>query len=326
MKFVTFSKNIFIPVTNVCRNRCAYCGFGKSPGEKGAILLSPSQVEDFLRRGNGASEALFTIGERADSFPWILSKLEKLGYSSIVDYMVDLCKISITYGLLPHLNLGVLSPGELKKLKPWVASMGLMLESIERLEAHKLSPGKEPMARLEMMKSAGLLRIPFTTGILIGIGENFSSRVKSILAIKRLHDRYNHIQEVIIQPFLPKPGTPMGGWKGPGVEELKRTVYMARKILPQEISVQIPPNLAPLELLLYGASDLGGISTETPDYISPEARWPSLKDIERRIHPLCLRERLPIYPRYVKMRWYSSNLRELIERYSDGDGYRNRNI
>jgi FO synthase subunit 1 len=226
---------------------------------------------------------------------------------------------------LPHCNLGVLTRDDLKELKDVNVSMGLMLETTAELEAHSHSPGKDPAARLQMIEEAGELKIPFTTGLLIGIGESEEDRIHSLEAIRAVHERYKHIQEVILQPFLPKPATAMENANSPQFDAMKETVRAARSILPEEIAIQVPPNLtSPKELIELGASDLGGISERTIDYINPEAPWPTEEELRTRIAPYELRERLPIYPRYIKKGWYSDELKPLIERYADEAGLRRR--
>jgi len=201
--------------------------------------------------------------------------------------------------------------------------MGLMLETTVELEAHKNSPGKDPKLRLEMIEEAGRLKIPFTTGILVGIGEEKGDIIRALEAIKSVHEEYGHIQEVIVQPFLPKPFTPMENKKPPSSEELKEVVRAAKEILPNEIAIQVPPNLtSPTELIELGASDLGGIAEKTMDYINPESPWPREDELRRRVAPYELRERLPIYPMYIKKGWYSEEIRPLIERYADEEGLR----
>ena len=327
-KYVTFSKNIFIPVTNVCRNACDYCVF-KARSREAAYV---TEVQDFLnvvQHKGAATEALFSAGENPELAylsSFFNNRVIEEGFSSLVEYTKDLCKLAIKHGLLPHCNLGVLSRDELKELRDVNASMGLMLETTAELAAHKNSPGKDPTLRLKMIEEAGKLKIPFTTGILVGIGEEQEDRIRSLNAIKSLHEQYGHIQEVIIQPFLPKPSTAMGSTKPPRFEAMKEVVRAARAILPDEIAIQVPPNLtAPKEMIELGASDLGGISERTIDYINPEAPWPTESELRSKVAPFELRERLPIYPRFIKNGWYSEEIRPLIERYADEDGLRRRN-
>lgn len=321
-QYVTFSKNIFVPVTNVCRNNCDYCGFRRDANAPDAKLITLEEVKKIFEANDGASEALFTLGEKPEENPVFRERLESAGYSTIADYVLELCKIALQHDLLPHTNAGVMSYAELKKLQPYNASMGLMLETTAFSRAHENSPGKNPILRLRTIENAGRLKIPFTTGILVGIGEKLYDRRESLEAIKRLHERHNHIQEVIIQPFVPKPNTPMKNYPSPTMEEMSRTVYMARQILPDDVAIQIPPNLSPLELIRCGANDLGGISSQTVDYINPEAKWPAEADIRAGIYPIPLRERLPIYPRFVRMGWYSSEIDGLIKKLSNNEGLR----
>lgn len=281
--------------------------------------MRKDQVKRVLRRGKNATEALFSSGDSPENVPGFRNWLGNLGYESFVDYVLDLCKLAVSYGLLPHTNIGVLTYDEIRKLRPFNASMGLMLESTAILDAHEYSPSKHPKLRLGMIENAGKLKIPFTTGILVGIGETGEDRIDSLVAIRDLHERYDHIQEVIIQPFHPKPGTPMGGCQAPSFEEMKDTVEIAREILPDDVAVQIPPNLAnPKELIWQGASDLGGISEVTIDYINPEADWPKESELREMIRPFGLRQRLPIYPKYIRKRWYGDELAGLIEKHAGG--------
>ena len=310
------------------------------------------------------SEALITLGERPEAVhPEARENLENLGYKSTVDYLNSVCQRVLKLGLLPHLNAGVLKESELKRLKQWTASMGLMLESTAELPAHALSPGKDPTLRLHMIKTAGKLHIPLTTGLLIGIGETSGDRIQSLLAIRELHERYGHIQEIIIQPFVPKPNTPMANCAGPSEAELLATVAMARSLMP-EMNIQVPPNLLgynggvvqlgscipkgetqtafkqPLvtqresceinvieDVLRAGANDFGGISSVTPDFINPEHPWPSVAELRAVIERAGFtpRERLPIYPRYVKdERFMSKKVKKHVLKLADEDGYRAR--
>lgn len=326
LPFVTFSRNVFIPLTNVCRNRCGYCGFRRDIGHPEAKLLTPQEVEYILSRGvrSGCSEALFTFGERPHEVrgfrPWLL----ELGYDNIIDYLLELCRLSIKLGLLPHSNPGILKRSELEKLKPYNASMGLMLETVGNINAHYGCAGKDPAARMKTIEYAGELGIPFTTGILVGIGETWDDRVRSLHAITGIHEKFGHIQEVIIQNFTPKPGTEMASWPSPGMKEMVKTVSLARRILPEDVAIQVPPNLIyPKELIRCGASDLGGISPETIDHINPECRWPNIEELQAMVD-VPLRERLPVYPRYVKEKWYSNGIAPLVCNLSDSEGFRKR--
>jgi len=327
-KCVTFSKNVFIPVTNVCRNACDYCGF-RARRLEDAYIIQKKEFLTLVKTKGAATEALFTAGEKPELSNHPLSSFFKKnmlysGYSSLLEYTKELCKLAIKHGLLPHCNLGVLGKEELKELREGNASMGLMLETTAaELEAHENSPGKNPKERLKTIAEAGELKIPFTTGLLIGIGEEKEDCIRSLEGIKSLHGKYGHIQEVIIQPFIPKPFTAMWNKKPPSFEELKEVVRVAREILPEEVAIQVPPNLtSPLELIELGASDLGGISEKTIDYINPESPWPGEEELRKIVAPFELRERLPIYPGFVKKGWYSEEIRPLIEWYADEEGFR----
>ena len=326
-KTVTYSLNVFVPLTNFCRNRCAYCGFRREGTE--GTLLSPKEVFSLVLRGKkaGCSEVLFTLGERPEVHPAARERLEGLGYRTISEYLEELCRQVLRLGLLPHTNAGILEREELERLRRYNASMGLMLECASRLEAHRESPGKDPEVRLEFIERAGELRIPFTTGILVGIGESREDRERSLEEIRRLHERYGHIQEVIVQPFSPKPGTPMQGSPPPEAGEVLETVRMAARILPPEVGIQIPPNLVEdvLPFLREGANDLGGISEVTPDFVNPERPWPDLRSLRSRLEAsgFRLRERLPLYPRYARdPSFMSEEVRRVVSRLADGEGYR----
>jgi len=283
--------------------------------------MTPDQVRALLEKGASSSctEALFTFGEPSES---IHEALAGIGYSNFIGYVADLCRTAVAHGLLPHTNAGTLSFADFKTLKPLNASMGLMLETTASVAAHRDSPDKSPGERLRVIEDAGRLRIPFTTGILVGIGESREDRIASLMAIRELHLRYGHIQEVIIQPFVPKKNTPMFNHKPPSTEEMQETIVLARRILPPEVAIQVPPNLMPPHLSVpYGASDLGGISPVTIDYINPEDEWPALELLGSCVR---LKERLPVYPRFVLDKWYGAETGELVSKYADEDGFRKR--
>jgi len=289
--------------------------------------MSPAQVISLAERAKnaGCSEALLTLGEQPEVHAEARKRLEEFGYESTVDYLVELCRQILEFGLLPHTNAGVLEEPELKRLRRYNASMGLMLECAVELPVHARSPGKDPRLRLEMIEAAGKLRIPFTTGLLVGIGESFEDRVRSLLALRNLHERYGHIQEIIIQPFTPKPNTPMVNCPSPAEAEVLATVALARALMPG-VNIQVPPNLVAnvRHFLLVGANDFGGISTLTPDFINPEHPWPSVAELRAAIERAGFvpRERLPIYPRYAKdPRFMSKEVRELVLELSDEEGY-----
>jgi len=306
---VTFSRNAFFPLTRTCRNACSYCNFRKNTFE----LMKLNEVKKLAGEAFSLNccEALLTFGERPDVYPAFRRELKKLGYSRFLDYVVDACRICLSEGLLPHTNAGVLFSDELKSLKRVNASMGLMLEQAVELECHFHSPGKDPEVRIRTIERAGKLRIPFTTGILLGIGEKEYDRFYSIELLADINDNYGHIQEVIIQPLV-------SGESGRKVElgDVKKIVEFAGKLFPH---VQIPPNLFSLEeviaLIESGANDLGGISPLTPDHINPYNPWPEIEFLKRKlsVKNIFLRERLPIYDEFVEKGWYSDVIAELVE-------------
>jgi len=263
----------------------------------------------------GCTEALFTFGERPGAVPGFAAVLGRIGYADILDYVYDLSLAAVRRGLLPHTNAGILSYEELDRLRAVNASMGLMLETTADIPAHRDSPGKDPAVRIEMIENAGKLSIPFTTGILVGIGETMEDREESFEVIRDLHSRFGHIQEVIVQNFCPKPGTLMEGAPAPDTDELCATITLAREILPADVAVQIPPNLADASHLVgCGVDDLGGVSPLTIDYVNPERPWPQIEELKRVAGDAELRERLCIYPQYIEKGWYSPLLEPLIRR------------
>ncbi|WNY26824.1 7,8-didemethyl-8-hydroxy-5-deazariboflavin synthase subunit CofG [Methanolapillus ohkumae] len=330
MPIITFSKNVFIPVTNVCRNQCAYCGFWRAPDHPGASLLTEEEILPIFQNGvlNGCTEALFTFGEYPETHPFFQKQLNAMGFESIVDYVAHLSELAIDCGILPHTNGGALTRKDLEKLAPLNASMGLMLETTADVPAHKNCPGKDPKVRLDMINNAGILGIPMTTGILVGIGETKADRVDSLEQIAKFHHKYGHIQEVIVQNYSPKPGQNDGNRFGlcpPSKEEMVETICAARKILPADVAVQVAPNLiAPLDLIKYGVSDLGGISPVTKDYINPEAPWPKIEMLQTLLNEngYEFRERLPVYPHFVLKEKYGIRTKPLILKLVDENGYR----
>jgi len=322
---VTFCRNVFVPVTNICRNKCGYCTFRREPDDPDAQLMKIEDILPILEDGKkaGCTEVLFTFGEYAEEVPQCKEWLKELGYSSTVDYICELCRLTINKGLLPHTNAGVLNYTELEKLKPLNASMGLMLETVADITAHEGSPGKVPSRRIKTIRYAGELKIPFTTGILVGIGETLDDRINSLLTIAELHEEYGHIQEVIIQNFTPKPDTPMADDPAPTEEEMMQAILIAREILPDDVSIQVAPNLIdPYILIQCGANDLGGISPTTIDWINPETEWPSVSELKEMVQGIELKERLPIYPQYIKKGWYGDDLKDIISELAGEDGYR----
>jgi FO synthase len=312
---ITVSKNVFIPLTNLCRNRCGYCTFAKDPRSAEARTLHLEEVRDEARAGlrAGCLEALFCLGDKPEiAYRGYRAWLADRGYATTAEYLVEACRVAFEEGMFPHTNAGILSAEEMGRLRPWNASMGLMLETTsqrlrQRRQAHYYAPDKEPEVRLRMTREAGELRIPFTSGILIGIGELPEERVDTLLAIRDLHRDHGHIQEVIVQNFHPKPGTPMSERSPPTDELMAGTAALARLLLGSQMNIQAPPNLSPtsLELLVRsGLNDWGGVSPVTIDYINPEAPWPHLEELQRRTEAAGyrLRERLCIYPEFVRER------------------------
>lgn len=307
---VSVSRNLFIPLTNLCRDRCAYCTFAKLPESPEARTYTLEEVADVVRGGvaAGCIEALFCLGDKPEiAYRSHRAWLAARGLATTAEHLERACQVAFEGGMLPHTNAGILTADEMSRLRRWNASLGLMLESTsERLRqrgaAHYYAPDKDPARRIRMHEEAGELRIPFTSGILLGIGETPAERVDTLLTIRDLDDRHDHIQEVIVQPFHPKPGTPMRGVAPIDDDEVVAWVALARLILGQAMNVQAPPNLAPnvLERLLRsGLNDWGGVSPVSIDFINPEAPWPALAELRRRTEAAGQRlvERLPIYPR-----------------------------
>ncbi|MEX2324957.1 MAG: 7,8-didemethyl-8-hydroxy-5-deazariboflavin synthase CofG, partial [Nitriliruptoraceae bacterium] len=291
---VTYSRKVFIPLTHLCRDTCGYCTFAWPPKKEISPFLSPEQVLDIARRGQtaGCKEALFTLGDKPEErYPVARQWLEARGYGSTLEYLraVAIQVIEET-GLLPHLNPGVMTWGEMATLKQVSASMGLMLESTSRRlldkgQAHWNSPDKDPEVRLRTIEDAGRLSIPFTSGLLIGIGETLAERVDTLLALRELHRRYGHIQEVIVQNFRAKPDTAFRDRPEPSFDDLLATVATARVLFGPKVHIQAPPNLSPGQyqaILRAGIDDWGGVSPVTPDHVNPEMPWPQLAELARR--------------------------------------------
>jgi len=309
---VTYSRKAFLPVTNLCRDRCTYCTFRKDPDDPDAWTMTPEEIEAWSLRGRalGCKEALMCLGDKPElAFASYRDMLAELGHRTTADYVQHACEIALRCGLLPHTNAGLLTREEMQRLKAVNVSLGLMLENVSprlrgRGQVHQWAPDKEPARRLRMLREAGELQIPFTTGLLIGIGETLAERVDTLFAIRDLHRAYGHIQEVIVQPFRAKPTIGLADAPEPGAADVARTVAVARLVLDPEVSVQAPPNLSPADhaLLLHaGLNDWGGISPLTPDYVNPEAPWPHVEALAAtcRAAGFTLRERLAIYPAYI---------------------------
>ncbi|MCW2849239.1 MAG: mqnE, partial [Marmoricola sp.] len=316
---VTYSPKVFIPVTKLCRDRCHYCTFVETPGhadrEGRAPYLSPDKILDIARRGAelGCTEALFTLGDRPENrWPEARAWLDAEGYDSTLAYLRAMAiRVLEETGLLPHLNPGVMSWEEMNRLKPISLSMGMMLETTSRRlfetkgEAHYGSPDKDPEVRVRVLEDAGRLSVPFTTGLLIGIGENLTERAESIFELRRVARQYGHVQEVIIQNFRAKPDTAMRHVDDLGLEEYVAAIAVSRIVLGPKVRLQAPPNLIDLEecqaLLGAGIDDWGGVSPLTPDHVNPERPWPSLQRLRSITEQsgFELRARLTVHPEYV---------------------------
>lgn len=309
---ITYSRKVFLPLTNLCRDYCGYCTYRRDPGDPGAHTMSPEEVLEVVRQGEklGCTEALFSLGDKPEAeFSQMRDLLRKRGYRSTLHYLEAMCDLVLRETtLLPHSNPGLMTTSWIERLRNTNPSLGLMLETTsERLTRtggpHSNAPDKVPSRRLKTIEDAGKLGVPFTTGILIGIGETHEERVDALLAIQRLHQQYGHIQEVIIQNFRAKPDIPMAQAPEPDTDDHLRTIAVARLLL-RDMNIQAPPNLAESHyerLLEGGIDDWGGVSPLTPDYINPEAPWPHLADLKRRTEAAGqqLRQRLPVYPEFV---------------------------
>lgn len=333
---ITFSAKVFIPLTTLCRDYCGYCTFRKDPGEPGAFTMTPEQVLALAQAGArlGAKEALFSLGDKPEAlFPEHRAFLRRMGHRTTLGYLRAVSeRVLEETGLLPHANPGLMTERDLAALHEVNVSMGIMLESTSaRLlapgAAHDRAPDKVPGRRLKTIAHAGALGIPFTTGILIGIGETHAERVDALLAIRDLHERHGHIQEVIVQNFRVKPTIPMRGWPEPGAEDLLRTVAVARLLLGSMMNIQAPPNLSAdgyERLAAAGLNDWGGVSPLTPDHINPERPWPGLAELRRRTESAGheLRERLAIYPEYAtRSAFLDPRLSHRVARLVDPEGF-----
>ena len=304
-ELVTYSPKVFIPLTQLCRDRCAYCTFAQAPAHLTAPYLDLEEVMGIARAGAaaGCTEALFTLGERPElrydeAARWLAAR----GYRSTVDYVATAAQMVLeSTGLLPHVNAGALYPNELAQLRTVSASQGMMLEALADLEAHRLAPDKTPARRLATLEAAGELRIPFTTGVLVGIGESRAERLATLVAIADSHRRHGHVQEVIVQNFLPKPRTAMANHPAADGEEFHWTIAAARLVLADDVHLQAPPNLSDdsAALLDYGIDDFGGISPVTADHVNPERAWPAVETLAAQCasRGLVLAPRLAVYPR-----------------------------
>jgi FO synthase len=333
-RVVTFSPKVFVPLTNLCRDFCGYCTFRKAPEEPGAKTMTIDEVLRVVEQGKqlGCTEVLFSLGDKPEAiYPEMKRFLAERGHQRTLDYLLEACRAVVDEtGLLPHSNPGVMGRSDLERLKEFNPSMGLMLESVsERLllpgAAHDNAPDKKPTARLRTLELAGELKLPFTTGILIGIGETWEERIDSLLAIRALHKRYGHIQEVIVQNFRAKPTIPMRAHPDATRDDMSKTIALARLILGGEMNLQAPPNLTPDGYEFYleaGINDWGGVSPLTPDFINPEAPWPALKLLQEKsaLAGFELRARLPIYPEYIHEKFVAPSMLRAVERLAGADG------
>ncbi|MBG92619.1 MAG: 7,8-didemethyl-8-hydroxy-5-deazariboflavin synthase [Chloroflexi bacterium] len=310
---VTYSKKVFIPLTKLCRDVCHYCTFAQPPQPGENAYLRPEEVLEIARQGKaaGCHEALFTLGDKPElRYPSVREELALLGYATTIDYLIAMAELVFQEtGLLPHANPGVMSREDMIKLRAVSPSQGIMLETIsnrlsEKNMPHFGSPDKDPVKRLNTIRLAGELKIPFTSGILIGIGETRKERIDSLFALRELNDEYEHIQEIIIQNFRAKPGTKMASAPEPDLDDLLWTIAITRFIFGHTMSIQAPPNLTPHifnQLIHAGLNDWGGVSPITPDYVNPEAPWPELIELSERSaqQGKVLVERLTVYPKYI---------------------------
>ncbi|MDQ3916501.1 MAG: 7,8-didemethyl-8-hydroxy-5-deazariboflavin synthase CofG, partial [Actinomycetota bacterium] len=337
---VTFSKKVFIPLTKLCRDACGYCTFAHPPRPGEAAFLTIDEVLAIARAGRdaGCAEALFTLGDKPER-KWraASAELEAGGHATTVSYLVEACRAVLDEtGLLPHANAGALTYEETLDLRPVTVSQGTMLETLsERLlgrgMAHFGAPDKKPSVRLATLDAAGRARVPFTTGILVGIGETFDERVDALLAIREAHERHGHVQEVIVQSFRAKPDTAMALHPEPSLDDMLLAVALARLLLPDEVAVQAPPNLTERygAYLDAGINDWGGVSPVTPDHVNPEKPWPHLEELEQTTaaRGFRLTERLAVYPRHCAepaalAEWVDPALAPRVLDATDASGYR----
>lgn len=319
-QIITYSKSYTLILTHSCTNLCLYCGFHK---EDEGIIFFP-EAEEILKTAKEKRhwEILVMSGENPQEISKVSRQLKTLGYSSFAVYASDICKLILKNNLLPHTNIGILSFEDLNTLKKYNASMGLMLENINAVFGKAVHPKKNINNRLRVIEDAGRLQIPFTTGILIGIGENQKDRINSLKEIINLHNRYNHIQEIIIQNFIPNTGSKIRISEQVMEEEYKELIDFVTN--SSDIPVQIPQNLNIdyLKMIEFGASDIGGIS-EGKDHVNPDSPWGNVKEISKKIDSLGYRltGRLPIYKKYYQLGWYSDEVGRVIERYLQRDRF-----
>lgn len=329
----TYSRKVFIPLTNLCRDTCSYCTYKREPSDPKAVMMKPEQVLEIAQKGKKArcTEALFMTGERPEQkYDEARQWLKSLGYSSTIEYITHMSELVLkNTGLLPHTNPGNMTKEEMIELKRSNPSLGMMLENVsERLCSkgmpHELASSKNPKVRLKTIENAGQLKIPFTTGLLVGIGETPYELVDSLFAIKELHAKYGHIQEVIIQNFSPKPDTPMALAPTPTLNYMLKAVAVARIIMPS-MNIQVPPNLNPSHYNKYldaGINDWGGISPVTIDHVNPEFPWPRIDDVKSATEQngFVFRARLPVYPEYISKEYLSDEVLEYATALADERG------
>ncbi len=315
-KVITYSKNFTLSLSNYCVNQCGYCYYNykihKSKGESNVILLNIDRIDELSQKAlqYKCKEALLMSGERSGSFLEVKKELEKLKYSDLLEYLKNICTYLLDFKILPHINLGFLTYEEMKELKNFTSSMGLMLESscmdlFNKGKVHEHSIGKLPEKRIEHITNAGKLKIPFTTGLLLGIGEQFEDIIRDLLLIRSIHEKYGHIQEVIIQNFVRKEGIPYQPKKLISFQDMLKITGIARVIFKNDIAIQVPPNLITgleKEFIEMGIDDFGGISPFTIDYINPENQWPQIDKLLRicKKYGYTLKERLPIYDKFIR--------------------------
>ena len=302
MKLITYSKNVFIPLTTVCANNCTYCKF-KEPLSN-ANIISLGAIKSTLDQAKeaGCKEVLFTCGTHPERVSGFQEKLkQKTGFESWVSFLIAACKEAVARGLLPHSNIGVVAKDELKELANYNASLGLMLETTADVKAHTHSPTKTFEVRRDFIAAAGELKIPFTSGLLLGIGETRQDRIDGLRELRRLFQQYGHLQEVILQPVDPPSDAQL---VSPQLEVIIDTLQLANEILPENIAVQVPPNLVNIaDIPIEFIDDLGGVSPLTLDYINPNHQWPKIRELKKRFSEIEFQERLPIYPQYLNQKW-----------------------
>ncbi len=330
---LSYSKNIFVPLTRLCRDRCAYCTFKIEPGDA-ELFLTVDEVKELAEKGAalGCTELLFVLGDKPElKYKEYREALNAIGYKTTADYLIDVCKETLMDTLYPHSNLGLSTPEELAALRETNPSMGLMLENIsDRLlkkgQAHHGCADKVPKLRMQTMEYAGELRIPWTSGILVGIGETWEERIDSFYALKDLNAEYGHIQEIIVQNFSPKDGIVMEKFPPPTFVDMLKTVAISRLIFGKDMNIQIPPNLNYSSYSLYllaGINDLGGVSPLTIDFVNPECPWPQVNSMTDEVEGLGfeLRERLPVYPEFINDEFIDGKVLNLINNHVDETGF-----